>query len=107
MNDTCPSPADLLPMPVLEHAASVLRVLAHPHRLRIVELLTGSRQSVGELAQSMNLAPNAVSQHLNNMRAHGIVSAERSGRTVYYRVDNPHAMNVLRCIRRHGAGVED
>ncbi|MEX0774844.1 MAG: metalloregulator ArsR/SmtB family transcription factor [Phycisphaeraceae bacterium] len=99
---TTPAP---IPMNVLEQAAYVLRVLAHPHRLRMVELLMTGRLSVGELADELDLAPNAVSQHLSNMRAHGIVEVQRDGRTAYYRVANPNAINMINCIRKHGCGT--
>lgn len=94
-----------VPLEALEEAARVLRVLAHPHRLKFVELLMGGRLSVGELAAAVGLAPHAVSQHLSHMRAHGILDVEREGRTAYYRVDNPNAVNVIECIRKHGKGV--
>jgi DNA-binding transcriptional ArsR family regulator len=90
-----------LPLDVLERAAGVLKVLAHPHRLRIVELLSDKRLTVGQLTNELGLAPNAVSQHLNMMKAHGILESRRDGRNVYYRVVNPNARTVLGCIRRH------
>ncbi len=89
-------------MDVLEESARVLRVLAHPHRLKTVELLMDGRLSVGELADELELAPSAVSQHLNHMRAHGILGVEREGRTAYYRVVHPSATNVIKCIHKHG-----
>jgi len=91
---------------VLEQAAAVLRVLAHPHRLGIVELLMIQRHTVGELAEALGLAPHAVSQHLNHMKAFGILDSQRHGREVYYRVANPNAVNVIECIRRHGDGKQ-
>ncbi len=94
-------------MTELEKAADVLRVLAHPHRLDIVQRLMRQRQSVGELAAALELAPNAVSQHLSNMKAHGIVEAQRDGRTVYYRVYNPNALNLIDCVRKHGCGRQE
>ena len=91
-------------MKVLEMAADVLRVLAHPYRLKIVELLMGGRLSVGEIAEHTQLAPNAASQHLSQMKAHGILDVTRKGRTAYYFVVNPNAENVIRCITEHGCG---
>ncbi|QQE11966.1 winged helix-turn-helix transcriptional regulator [Planctomycetota bacterium] len=95
---------DDLEMKVLEMAADVLKVLAHPYRLKIVELLTENRHSVGDLAERLDLAPNAVSQHLNQMKAHGILDVVRVGRTAYYHVTNPNASNVIKCIKQHGCG---
>lgn len=86
---------------VLDRVASTLKVLAHPHRLRIVELLMANRLSVGELAEQLDLAPAAVSQHLNHMRAFGILDVKRKGRTAHYFVVSPNAKNVIQCIRRH------
>lgn len=93
-------------MEALEQAASVLRVLAHPHRLKLVELLDADRHTVGELAERLGLAPHAVSQHLNQMRAHGILDSQRDGRSVHYRVISPHARTLLGCIRKHSPLVK-
>lgn len=90
-----------IPIQTLERVAAALRVLAHPHRLKIVELLDGRRHSVGELAQALDLPAAACSQHLNLMRAHGLLRARRDGRTVYYEISDPNAINVIECIRRH------
>jgi DNA-binding transcriptional ArsR family regulator len=90
-----------IPMDVLEATARVLRVLAHPHRLKIIELIARRELTVGEIAEQVGLAPNACSQHLNIMRAHGVLSSRRDGKTICYKVENPHAINVLSCIRKH------
>jgi DNA-binding transcriptional ArsR family regulator len=88
-------------MPVLERVSAALRVLAHPHRLKIVELLLVGEMPVGELADRLGLAPNAVSQHLNIMKAHGLLTSRRQGRSILYQADNPDARNVVNCIRKH------
>jgi DNA-binding transcriptional ArsR family regulator len=88
-------------MEVLERAASVLRVLAHPHRLKMVELLTGKELTVGALAEAVGIAPAACSQHLNLMRAHGVLDRTRDGKRIHYTVVNPNAFAVLDCIRKH------
>jgi ArsR family transcriptional regulator, zinc-responsive transcriptional repressor len=95
-----------LPFGVLDGVAGVLRVLGHPHRLRIIELLSARPMNVGELTDELSLAQNAVSQHLGFMKAHGIVAATRKGRSVYYRVVSPHARSLLACIRRNAPASE-
>lgn len=92
---------DLLPMERLEQAAAVMRVLAHPHRLRICELLAHGRISVNEIAEHLGVAHNAASQHLGIMKAHGILGCERDGKTVYYKVISPQPSWLLGCIRSH------
>ena len=86
----------------LETAASVLRVLAHPHRLRICELLLRERVAVKALAEYLGIPSNAVSQHLTMMKAHGLLGCERDGKEVYYRVVDPRPGWLLGCIRQHG-----
>ena len=85
----------------LDHAAYILRVLAHPQRLMICQILLKRRASVGDLAEAIGLRHNVVSQHLSNMRAHGLVEPERDGRAVYYRVVHPAPGWLLDCIRRN------
>ena len=101
MNRQEPKP---IPMDVLERMAAALRVLAHPHRLKIVELLMRQDLTVGELADALQIPPNACSQHLNLMSAHGLLAGRRNGKEVHYRVQDPSAFNVIRCIRKHELG---
>jgi ArsR family transcriptional regulator len=82
-----------------DQVAAVLRVLGHPQRLMLVCLLSEKSLAVGELAESLELAPNAVSQHLSQMQARGIVSRTRQGRRVYYEVANDIARNLVRCLQ--------
>jgi len=99
------APRPEIPLPVLERVSAALRVLAHPHRLKLVELLMKGERPVGELAERMGLAPNAVSQHLNIMKAYGILTSRRRGRSILYHVQNPEARNVIQCIRRYYCGA--
>ena len=90
-----------IPMEVLDRTARVLRVLAHPHRLKIIELLADRKLTVGEVADAVGIAPNACSQHMNMMKAHGLLTSRREGRTILYQADNPDARNVINCIRKY------
>jgi ArsR family transcriptional regulator, zinc-responsive transcriptional repressor len=90
-----------IPQEALERVAPVLRVLGHPHRLRITELLAARELTVGELAHRLGIPHNACSQHLNLMRAYGLLASRRDGKTVRYQLDNPGAANIITCIRNH------
>lgn len=94
--------AEPIPAETLDRAAAVLRILAHPVRLRLVEILLMEPVPVHELAERTDQAPAAISQHLNSMRAHGILDARRDGRAVYYEVVSPNAGFLIDCIRRNG-----
>ena len=88
-------------MDLLEQTARILRVLGHPHRLKAIELISNKALTVGEVAEKIGIAPNACSQHLNIMKAHGVLSCRRNGKAIYYEVEDPNALNVLSCIRKH------
>lgn len=82
----------------LTKAAECLRVLAHPHRLRMVQMLLAGDYSVGELADSCELPTAMASEHLRLMQRCGFLTAEKDGRKVFYRVAEPHLKNIMQCI---------
>ncbi len=95
-----------VPEAVFTEAAPVLRVLGHPDRLRIIDVLSRRETPVVELADLLKLAPNAVSQHLNMMLARGIVRRNRRGRRVFYEVIHPAAKSLLECMRQNACGQQ-
>ena len=81
--------------------AEVLRVLAHPHRLRIVEFLERyGDTAVYRIAKAIELEQAPTSHHLNHMKRVGLVSSRRQGKEVLYRIADAHAVTILDCIRR-------
>ena len=84
-----------------EIQTSLLRALASPHRLRIVQLLGERPREVNEIARDLGLGQAAMSQHLGAMRAVGLVEAMREGRSVRYRLTDPEilaACDLMRAI---------
>ena len=77
---------------------SVCGRLAHPHRLRMVQMLLQGEYSVGELAEACKLPTPMASEHLRLMQRCGFLTSEKQGRKVYYRVAEPHLKNILKCI---------
>lgn len=69
--------------------ADLLGVLAHPHRVRIVQELRGVELDVNGLQAILEVSHSRVSQHLSVMRAHRIVAERRDGRHVFYRLVDP------------------
>ena len=83
----------------LNTAAECLRALAHPHRLRIVQLLlTGDSYTVNELAEVCGIAQPVTSDHLRLMQRCGFLKSEKHGRTVFYEIAEPHLANIMDCI---------
>lgn len=95
----------LTKLDALGEAAECLRTLAHPHRLRMVQMLLQDSFTVGELAEACDLPSAMASEHLRLMQRCGFLSSEKEGRKVYYRVAEPHLKNILKCIEdRFGVG---
>lgn len=88
----------LTSLEALTLAAECLRVLAHPHRLRMIQMLLRGDYTVGELAEACELPTAMASEHLRLMQRCGFLTSEKDGRRVFYRVAEPHLKDILRCI---------
>jgi ArsR family transcriptional regulator len=84
---------------ILNQTADVIKVLGHPDRLRIVEVLEDGEKSVSEIQEILDLPQAIVSQHLAKMRGWDIVAPRRDGIHVYYRILEPKVEHILHCIR--------
>ena len=85
----------------LSHAAECLRILAHPNRLQIVQmLLSGNDYTVNEIAEACDLAQPTTSDHLRLMQRCGFLESQREGRTVYYSIAEPHLQDIMNCIQK-------
>lgn len=89
---------NLLPLPALNQAAECLGILAHPHRLRIVQLLLAESYTVGELAEACEIVPHMASEHLRLMQRCGFLDVVKDGRNRYYRVVEPHLAQLMACV---------
>ncbi len=85
--------------PVHEVKASLFRVLGHPARVRILELLRDGERSVGALQSALELDSGGTSQHLAALRRIGLVESRREGTSVFYRVDDAAVFDLLEAGR--------
>jgi DNA-binding transcriptional ArsR family regulator len=81
--------------PVYEVKANLFRVLGHPVRVRILELLRDGERSVGALQAELELDSGGTSQHLSALRRIGLVQSRRDGTSVYYRVGDDDVFGLL------------
>ena len=84
---------------VLARASRVIRVVGHPLRLRLLELLEGGERNVTDLVEATGLAQATVSQQLKILRAEGVVGDRREGPRVFYRITEAKVSRILDCIR--------
>jgi ArsR family transcriptional regulator, zinc-responsive transcriptional repressor len=91
----------LVPFAELSEAADCLRSIAHPVRLRIIDILLQGEYPVHQIAECCELAPHQTCEHLRLLKGQGHLAAERRGREVYYRLVNPRLPRLLACLRQH------
>lgn len=92
--------------PLYEVKSNLFKGLAHPLRIRILELLSAADEvSVAELQAAMELEPSHLSQHLAVLRRHRLVLSERRASNVHYRLADPAVGELLAAARRFLAGV--
>jgi DNA-binding transcriptional ArsR family regulator len=91
--------------------AGFFRALAHPVRIRILELLVKGDRTVQELQEALGLDQPVVSQQLAVLRSNNIVSGRKEGVSVRYAVRDPLVGQLLETARRifdnHLAGTRD
>lgn len=83
-----------------EQAAECLKILAHPHRLKIVQMLLERDHTVGELAEACEIVHHMASEHLRLMQRCGFLGSRKDGQRRYYRVIEPQLANILHCIEQ-------
>src|SRR5262245_39128894 len=80
--------------------ADLFKALAHPTRVKILDLLRGGPRTVSELQAELGIEPSSVSQQLAVLRAKHIVEGRREGTSVYYTVRDPHVFVLLDAARQ-------
>jgi DNA-binding transcriptional ArsR family regulator len=83
------------PREILDAAGELLRALAAPVRIAIVLQLRESHRCVHELVDALGVPQPLVSQHLKILKAAGVVTGERSGREVLYRLADHHLAHIV------------
>lgn len=81
-----------------KRASDFLKALAHESRLMILCILAEGEKSVSELEEILNLRQPTVSQQLARLRADGLVSTRRDGKTIYYSLASDEARTVIGAI---------
>ena len=83
-----------------EEVSEILKLMAHPLRMRILCQLTQGECSVGELIEASNAPQPTVSQILLKMKAEGLLTARRDGRFIYYRIQDTRIVKLMKSLKR-------
>ena len=89
---------NLTNLEALGQAAECLRTVAHPHRLRMLEMLLRGRYTVGQLAEACKIKSHMASEHLRLMQRCGLLKSQRDGRRTFYEVAEPHLADLMACV---------
>ncbi len=82
-------------MATFDELADLFKVLSHPRRLAILQLLGGRELCVGEIEKALHLRQAYVSQQLTLLRQAGLVCFRKDGWNVWYRIARPEAAALL------------
>jgi len=85
--------------PIYQIKAEFFKVLGHPARIRILELLRGGERSVGQLVPDVGLEPSHLSQQLGVLRRANILAGRKEGAAVFYSVVDPRIFQLLEIAR--------
>ena len=89
-----------MPFPLHQAKAEFFRMLGHPVRIRVLELLQDGPLPVRDLLAAIEVEPSALSQQLAVLRRSGIVTSVREGSTVVYELAGGDVAELLRAARR-------
>ncbi|MFG2121781.1 ArsR/SmtB family transcription factor [Streptomyces sp. NPDC048710] len=87
-------------VPLYQAKAEFFRMLGHPVRIRVLELLQDGPLPVRELLAAIEVEPSGLSQHLAVLRRSGIVSSTREGSTVVYELAGGDVADLMKAARR-------
>ncbi|MDP1815614.1 MAG: transcriptional regulator [Cytophagaceae bacterium BCCC1] len=91
---------EIIDLEKFEKAAFILKTVAHPMRLAIVELLTNNESlSVNEICEKINGEQSLVSHHLINMKLKGILQSSREGQFIHYSLKLKEINKLLDCVQ--------
>ncbi len=78
--------------------ARIMKALAHPTRLFIVDELSGGERCVQELTELIGADMSTVSKHLSLLKGAGLVEDDKRGTQVYYRLKATCVLNFFGCL---------
>ena len=89
----------------LEKAANMLKAIAHPVRIAILNLLEdGQKLTVTEIHEKLDIEQSTTSHHLGILKDKDILSSRRNGKNTYYFLKHDQLSKVVDCISKCSCG---
>ena len=90
-----------------KHIANILKAVAHPLRLQIVELLENGERCVGDIVRILKVPQSIASQQLTLMKDKQVLKCRRDGTKSFYSIRNLNVISVLHCVNHHCENKND
>jgi DNA-binding transcriptional ArsR family regulator len=84
-----------------QQVADILKAVAHPLRLQIVELLESGERCVGDIVRVLKVPQSVASQQLTLMKDKQVLKCRRDGTKSFYSIKNLNVISVLHCVNHH------
>lgn len=84
----------------LESAAEMLKAIAHPLRLAIIDFIGEDEKSVTEIFEHLNIEQAVASHHLSILKKNRVVQPTRDGKHIYYSIKHEKIITILECIEK-------
>ncbi|TAJ11237.1 transcriptional regulator [Marinilabiliaceae bacterium JC017] len=86
---------------MLERAASMLKAIAHPMRIAILNHLEeGKKLTVTEIHNLLNIEQSTTSHHLGILKDKGVLASKREGKNTYYFLKHNSLKNIVECVSK-------
>ena len=80
---------------LVEYRAEILKAIAQPTRLKIIDFLRDGERCVCEIFPAINEEQSNTSRHLNMMLSAGVLSRRKEGHKIYYAINHPEILAVM------------
>ena len=84
----------------LKKASEMLKVIAHPTRIAIIDFIQMNEKTVTEIYQHLNVEQAVASHHLNLMKSKNILVSNRVGKNTYYSLAYDKILDIVNCIEK-------